>query len=1457
MAMLTMPMIVSAVNITVPSAPGLGYMLISTPTGAYTPVTTNPAVFGSITTNSGATSTFAGGINILTGCFAVNGTCFTGGGSGTPASPAKSVQFNNYGAFGGDANFSFSTSTQTLTIENILGVLDEDLHITTPNTNNEGDIYIVAGNAVSGDNFGNAVEIVGGIGSGNANGGTNSWLGGKGGDTGGGGYALMAGGDSGDSGGIGGDADLFGGNTVGGSGGGGIVHIDSGDGNGGGAPGQILLKNGRNTTSFSTSLDTSLLSATRLQKFQDQDGVFAMLNLSGDTLQPVLASTFTLKNTGGDNLISLFESGPITFASNSNLFTFASLSLPDNPSATIDISGLTDTRTYLAPNANGTICLDTTCASGFSTTSADYWKSVNNFFSTTSANVWASFGLAFSTTSSDFWRTTKWEVNYPFPNSATSSPLMLLASTTIGNGAQAGGLTISGGATTTGFLTVQGLATSTFANGINITAGCFSSQGTCLQTFIQNATAYKAASSYATAGVLAGTPTYNNGASGVGATLTEVGFGALAVDGASPTLGQRILVKNQADQTQNGVYTVTTVGSGIASYVLTRATDFNTANDVYAGVTVPVLAGGTVNGDTSWVETTTGTITIGSSNIVFIESSIGTSAVTSVTGTYPIISSGGFTPIISTAFGTTTPWGIGNNGFVVTGATGAPFTSASSSLNLPNTALQNSSITINNVAIALGSSGTITAASSSLLGDINNWSGGNIFQGSTTFNTNATTTGTFFATNASSTKTFGANLSQCNGANQALNWNAGLFGCVTIAGSGGVVDKFSTTSSTRDSNAIFVNASNNTLVGIGTTTPHWMLTIASSTGPQIQLNDTTQVSPGFFMRAISNTLYIGTTSPTNYSTTTTPIMAITQSGKVSIGIGTPAVVNATLQLYEQNGMGASPSMIFGGNSAGDTDYWLARITNNDGGDNDSFQIGRDTTPGTTPFVTINNGGSVGIGTTSPFRTLTLASSTGAQLMFTDAGVTNNPWNFWTKNGKLFLSTSSPTTGATSTVTALYFDQNNKIGFGCENTGPTRFTFGCGSNANVNPNIMLLAQSPDNDARIGASGNSHGTFITSGDASTYGGVFAHDYTGGVPINLALNQFGGNVGVGSTSPGTLFGIGNAGNFVNLSNTSTSTFSNGINILTGCFAINGTCLNTNGSGTPGGSGTNLQYKNGSNFAGVANSAFSTSGSWLSFGTTTSALGVVASGSSTEPQFVLSDNTGGDNEWVMWNKFGNLMIATSTGAQNATSSVSAITVDASGTLYAGTRIQVPLGAKMQFGDSTAYLQIGASNVNYFTLQANNGTGASINDTGVGMKFHTAPAGLVDFVWTVGGNAIATWVIDQLGHFNNPDSGETAPSVGTCGTSPAMQGNSNDNVGIVLIGKGATASCTITFGQDWSTSNASGNSQPVCVVTLQTTTIGTTTIVTASSTPTSLIIRALPANMGGSRVSYICQGFY
>lgn len=58
---------------------------------------------------------------------------------------------------------------------------------------------------------------------------------------------------------------------------------------------------------------------------------------------------------------------------------------------------------------------------------------------------------------------------------------------------------------------------------------------------------------------------------------------------------------------------------------------------------------------------------------------------------------------------------------------------------------------------------------------------GLLVTGSTTFSTNATTTGNFFAGVASSTKTFGGGLQTCSGASDAVTWTGGLFGCHAIS----------------------------------------------------------------------------------------------------------------------------------------------------------------------------------------------------------------------------------------------------------------------------------------------------------------------------------------------------------------------------------------------------------------------------------------------------------------------------------------------------------------------------------------------------------------------------------------------------------------------------------------------------------------------------------------------------
>ena len=106
--------------------------------------------------------------------------------------------------------------------------------------------------------------------------------------------------------------------------------------------------------------------------------------------------------------------------------------------------------------------------------------------------------------------------------------------------------------------------------------------------------------------------TYSNGTSGVGATLTNSGTqAAFSIDGVSPSADDRILVKDQSTGSQNGIYTLTTVGSGTANWVLTRAEDADAAAQITGGTFVFVEQGST-NGDAGFVFTHNGTPTIGS-----------------------------------------------------------------------------------------------------------------------------------------------------------------------------------------------------------------------------------------------------------------------------------------------------------------------------------------------------------------------------------------------------------------------------------------------------------------------------------------------------------------------------------------------------------------------------------------------------------------------------------------------------------------------------------------------------------------------------------------------------------------------------------------------------------------------------------------------------------------------------
>jgi cytoskeletal protein CcmA (bactofilin family) len=116
--------------------------------------------------------------------------------------------------------------------------------------------------------------------------------------------------------------------------------------------------------------------------------------------------------------------------------------------------------------------------------------------------------------------------------------------------------------------------------------------------------------------------TYDNGTSGVGATLTNAGTqAALVIDGVTLNTSDRVLIYNQTNGYENGVYTVTNTGSASTNWVLTRATDADSyePNDntgIDGGSYFFVEEGDTGAGE-AYVCSNVGTITIGTTDITF------------------------------------------------------------------------------------------------------------------------------------------------------------------------------------------------------------------------------------------------------------------------------------------------------------------------------------------------------------------------------------------------------------------------------------------------------------------------------------------------------------------------------------------------------------------------------------------------------------------------------------------------------------------------------------------------------------------------------------------------------------------------------------------------------------------------------------------------------------------------
>ena len=98
--------------------------------------------------------------------------------------------------------------------------------------------------------------------------------------------------------------------------------------------------------------------------------------------------------------------------------------------------------------------------------------------------------------------------------------------------------------------------------------------------------------------------------------ITLSGSAPAVVDGVSLGLNDRVLVTGQSTGSENGIYSVTTVGAG-SNGTWARSSDADGAGELNAG-SITMVTEGTTYADTQWKLTTDDPITIGSTALTFV-----------------------------------------------------------------------------------------------------------------------------------------------------------------------------------------------------------------------------------------------------------------------------------------------------------------------------------------------------------------------------------------------------------------------------------------------------------------------------------------------------------------------------------------------------------------------------------------------------------------------------------------------------------------------------------------------------------------------------------------------------------------------------------------------------------------------------------------------------------------------
>jgi hypothetical protein len=191
----------------------------------------------------------------------------------------------------------------------------------------------------------------------------------------------------------------------------------------------------------------------------------------------------------------------------------------------------------------------------------------------------------------------------PIANGGTNATTAAAARTALGTAASGANTDITSIALTTGTIS------STPAAGTNITNKSY------VDAAINGLSSQIPVNYSSTANL---SVTYNNGTSGSGATLTATANGVFSIDGATPAVAQRVLIKDQTSAFQNGVYSVTQAGSVSTAFILTRVTDYDQSSEIAAGDSFYVISGSTLS-NTTWVQQSAAPVTVGTTSITFTQ----------------------------------------------------------------------------------------------------------------------------------------------------------------------------------------------------------------------------------------------------------------------------------------------------------------------------------------------------------------------------------------------------------------------------------------------------------------------------------------------------------------------------------------------------------------------------------------------------------------------------------------------------------------------------------------------------------------------------------------------------------------------------------------------------------------------------------------------------------------------